>query len=149
VAAERVASKGGDPCGTVYFYHLVKWKNARWNIEISVTYSTSSAVPTLGISGGTPTIIHLHCAHTDFAIYATWFVNLTFLNLFSIIKCEGYILQSSSLRNFLILFMTTISSNFTKKKSQINDSSCRLLSLLFQHLCHNTVGYTSEVVVDI
>jgi hypothetical protein len=75
-----------------------------YSSKFSVTYSTISTVPTLGISGDTPTIIHLHGAHTDFVIPATRFVNLTFFNLVSIIICEGYILQSSSLRNFLIIF---------------------------------------------
>jgi len=83
----------------------VKKRSQSWDLsKFSVTRSTSTTVPTLRISGGIPTIVHLHGAHTDFAIHATRLVNLTFLNLVSIVICEGYILQSSSLCNFVILF---------------------------------------------
>jgi len=100
--------------------------------KFSVTYSTSSTVPTLGISGCTPTIIHLNGAHTDFAIHATRLVKLTFHNLVSIIICEGYILQSSSLRNFLIVFYDYDRFKLlVKKKYLIKDRLPRLLFFRF------------------
>lgn len=76
-----------------------------------------------------------HGAHMNFTIHATWFINLTFLNLLTVITCDGYTYCKVPHHViFSTCFMTTISLAFRKKnmsnKEKLLQSSFSFVSKL-------------------